>query len=138
MTSTALTSLQPETQIYQAARVHRVELHVPRQHTFFQTELPSAPHRALQGLRTDTTQRRREQNRKAQRAYRDRKEKHVRTLMAEICEWRSKHDLVLRQMVQQSEEVRQMRTRMQYLAARLSILEDGYVTSEEDNAEDQS
>lgn len=70
-------------------------------------------------------QRRREQNRSSQRAYRERKERHQRELEQQICDWRQKYDLLSQSYSQQNDEVRRLRSRIEHLTSEILTLPNG-------------
>jgi hypothetical protein len=75
--------------------------------------------------RLTTSQRRREQNRSSQRAYRERKERHQRELEAQINDWRQKHQLLSRSYSQQNDEVRKLKAQIEHLTTEISALQNG-------------
>jgi len=70
-------------------------------------------------------QRRREQNRQSQRAYRDRKEKHQHDLEGQINIWKRKHAELVKSYADQTEEVSQLKAQIEDLNAQVSLLQSG-------------
>lgn len=64
---------------------------------------------------TNSVQRRREQNRQSQRAYRDRKEKHQRELEAQIAVWKEKHEALTKSCAAQTETITQLKAQIENL-----------------------
>lgn len=67
-------------------------------------------------------QRRREQNRQSQRAYRDRKEKHQRALEDQIAIWKQKHGELVKCYADQTEEVTKLKARIEDLISQVMSL----------------
>lgn len=70
-------------------------------------------------------QRRREQNRSSQRAYRERKDRHQRELEQQISDWRQKHQQLFRSYSQQVEEVQRLKAQIEHLTSEISALQNG-------------
>lgn len=70
-------------------------------------------------------QRRREQNRSSQRAYRERKERHQKELEEQISQWQQKHQLLSRSYSQQTEEVGRLKAQIEQLNGEISQLQSG-------------
>jgi predicted nucleic acid-binding Zn-ribbon protein len=70
-------------------------------------------------------QRRREQNRSSQRAYRERKEKRQRELQQQIAEWQHNHKLLSRTFSQQTDEVKRLKREIEQLNGEISSLQTG-------------
>lgn len=70
-------------------------------------------------------QRRREQNRQSQRAYRDRKEKHQRDLEGQIAVWKDKHEKLSKSYAVQTEEVSQLKAQIEDLNTQILSLQSG-------------
>ncbi|EEH09440.1 predicted protein [Histoplasma capsulatum G186AR] len=66
--------------------------------------------------------RRRAQNRASQRAFRERKERHLKGLESKLQDLHSKHQNLLQSYHQQTEEVQQLNIRIQQLTAELDLL----------------
>jgi hypothetical protein len=71
---------------------------------------------------TGPLQRRKEQNRKAQRVYRDRKEHHLLEIKACLEEWKKKHADLSRSMSAKTEEVNELKRRISALQSQLEQL----------------
>jgi AP-1-like transcription factor len=74
---------------------------------------------------TDQQQRRREQNRSSQRAYRERKEKHQRELEGQIADWQHKHQQLARTYSQQTDEVKRLKRQIENLNTEITSLQNG-------------
>jgi hypothetical protein len=61
------------------------------------------------------SQRRREQNRYAQRVYRDKREKHTMELQTKLAELQKKHDTLSQSYTEQKEYIRQMTVLLEQL-----------------------
>lgn len=70
-------------------------------------------------------QRRREQNRQSQRAYRDRKDKHQRELEAQIAGWKQKHEKLTKSYATQAEQVSQLKAQVEDLNSQIVSLQSG-------------
>ena len=70
-------------------------------------------------------QRRREQNRSSQRAYRDRKERHQRELEQQIADWRQKHQMLSKSYSKQGGEVRRLKSQIEQLTSEIAALQSG-------------
>lgn len=79
----------------------------------------------VRGAIPDKVERRREQNRQSQRAYRDRKEKHQRDLESQIAVWREKHEKLCKSYAVQSEEVSQLKAQVEELNSQIVSLQSG-------------
>lgn len=79
----------------------------------------------LKGAVPDKVERRREQNRQSQRAYRDRKEKHQRDLEAQIAAWKEKHEKLVTSYTAQTEEVSQLKAQVDELNSKIMALQSG-------------
>ncbi|OJD25977.1 hypothetical protein ACJ73_02650 [Blastomyces percursus] len=66
--------------------------------------------------------RRRAQNRASQRAFRERKERHLKSLEGKLHDLHSKHQNLLQSYHQRTEEVQQLNSRIQHLTAELDLL----------------
>ncbi|OCT51481.1 hypothetical protein CLCR_09031 [Cladophialophora carrionii] len=75
-----------------------------------------------------TRQRRREQNRSSQRAYRERKERHQKELEGQIAQWQQKHQLLSRSYSQQTAEVARLKSQIEQLNSEISNLQSGLPT----------
>jgi len=73
----------------------------------------------------DKIERRREQNRSSQRAYRERKERHQKELEEQISQWQAKHQLLTRSYSQQTEEVARLKAQIEQLNHEISNLQTG-------------
>lgn len=69
-----------------------------------------------------TLQRRRAQNRASQRAFRERKEKHVKGLEHQLEELHEKHQDLLQSYTKQADEVSRLKARIVQLSAELSVV----------------
>ncbi|ETI22529.1 hypothetical protein G647_06604 [Cladophialophora carrionii CBS 160.54] len=76
----------------------------------------------------DKIERRREQNRSSQRAYRERKERHQKELEGQIAQWQQKHQLLSRSYSQQTEEVARLKSQIEQLNSEISNLQSGLPT----------
>lgn len=76
----------------------------------------------------DKIERRREQNRSSQRAYRERKERHQKELEGQISQWQQKHQMLSRSYSQQTEEVRRLKSQIEQLNGEISSLQSGLPT----------
>ncbi|EXJ58510.1 hypothetical protein A1O7_05936 [Cladophialophora yegresii CBS 114405] len=76
----------------------------------------------------DKIERRREQNRSSQRAYRERKERHQKELEGQIAQWQQKHQLLSRSYSQQTEEVARLKSQIEQLNGEISNLQSGLPT----------
>ncbi|RVX73069.1 hypothetical protein B0A52_02195 [Exophiala mesophila] len=79
----------------------------------------------VKGSIPDKIERRREQNRSSQRAYRERKERHQKELEEQICQWQQKHQLLTRSYSQQSEEVKRLKAQIDNLNGEIANLQSG-------------
>lgn len=70
----------------------------------------------------DKVERRREQNRQSQRAYRDRKEKHQRELEGQIAVWKDKHDALTKSCAAQTETIAQLKAQVEQLNSQVLSL----------------
>ncbi|KEF52775.1 uncharacterized protein A1O9_11192 [Exophiala aquamarina CBS 119918] len=73
----------------------------------------------------DKIERRREQNRSSQRAYRERKERHQKELEEQITQWQHKHQLLSRSYSEQSDEVARLKAQIEQLNSEISNLHTG-------------
>ncbi|OAP60715.1 hypothetical protein AYL99_05717 [Fonsecaea erecta] len=73
----------------------------------------------------DKIERRREQNRSSQRAYRERKERHQKELEEQITQWQQKHQLLSRSYSQQTEEVARLKAQIEQLNGEITQLQSG-------------
>ncbi|KAJ9609758.1 hypothetical protein H2200_006086 [Cladophialophora chaetospira] len=73
----------------------------------------------------DKIERRREQNRSSQRAYRERKERHQKELEGQISQWQQKHQMLSRSYSQQTEEVARLKSQIDQLNGEISNLQSG-------------
>ena len=73
-----------------------------------------------------TCQRRREQNRQSQRAYRDRKEKHQRDLEGQVSDWKQKHEKLVRSCSVQTAEICQLKAQVAELNAQLQAIQESF------------
>ncbi|ETN36376.1 uncharacterized protein HMPREF1541_08653 [Cyphellophora europaea CBS 101466] len=73
----------------------------------------------------DKIERRREQNRSSQRAYRDRKERHQRELEQQIADWRQKHQMLSKSYSKQGGEVRRLKSQIEQLTSEIAALQSG-------------
>ncbi|KAK5047629.1 hypothetical protein LTR84_006294 [Exophiala bonariae] len=73
----------------------------------------------------DKIERRREQNRSSQRAYRERKDRHQKELEEQITQWQQKHQLLTRSYSEQSSEVARLKTQIEQLNNEISNLHNG-------------
>ncbi|KIV79668.1 hypothetical protein PV11_07216 [Exophiala sideris] len=71
----------------------------------------------------DKIERRREQNRSSQRAYRERKERHQKELEEEILQWQQKHQKLSRSHSQQAEELARLKAQISQLNGEISNLQ---------------
>lgn len=71
----------------------------------------------------DKIERRREQNRSSQRAYRERKDKHQKELEAQIADWQQKHQKLAHTYDQQTQEVQRLQIQIQHLSAEINSLQ---------------
>ncbi|KIW13087.1 hypothetical protein PV08_08274 [Exophiala spinifera] len=71
----------------------------------------------------DKLERRREQNRSSQRAYRERKERHQKELEEQISQWQQKHQILSRSYSQQTEEVARLKAQIEQLNVEISNLQ---------------
>jgi AP-1-like transcription factor len=72
-----------------------------------------------------TLQRRREQNRTSQRAYRERKERYQRELEQQIEEWQRKHQLLSQSYSKQDKEVSRLKSHIKQLNGEITTLKNG-------------
>lgn len=70
-------------------------------------------------------QKRREQNRLSQRAYRDRKEKYQRELEDQIAEWKQKQEELVKSYASQTEEVLRLKAQIEVLRTEVVSLQSG-------------
>lgn len=68
-------------------------------------------------------ERRREQNRISQRAFRDRKDKLLKTLETEIAQWQAKHKRLCENYSSQSADVRRLNARIEELTSKIAALQ---------------
>ncbi|KAK5258056.1 hypothetical protein LTR67_006495 [Exophiala xenobiotica] len=68
-------------------------------------------------------ERRREQNRSSQRAYRERKERHQKELEEQIAQWQQKHQNLSRSYSQQTEEITRLKAQIEQLNGEISNLQ---------------
>ncbi|OAL33404.1 hypothetical protein AYO20_07260 [Fonsecaea nubica] len=73
----------------------------------------------------DKIERRREQNRSSQRAYRERKERHQKELEEQITQWQQKHQMLSRSYSQQTEEVARLKAQIEQLNSEITQLQSG-------------
>jgi len=73
----------------------------------------------------DKIERRREQNRSSQRAYRERKERHQKELEGQISQWQQKHQMLSRSYSQQTNEVARLKAQIEQLNGEISNLQTG-------------
>ncbi|EXJ86252.1 hypothetical protein A1O1_06622 [Capronia coronata CBS 617.96] len=71
----------------------------------------------------DKLERRREQNRSSQRAYRERKERHQKELEGQIADWHQKHKQLSQSYSQQSKEVTRLKMQIEQLNDEISQLQ---------------
>jgi uncharacterized coiled-coil protein SlyX len=64
-------------------------------------------------------ERRREQNRASQRAYRDRKEKQLKALEVQIAQWQAKHQGLCSSYTKQTSEVRRLKAQIEELTNKI-------------------
>ncbi|KAJ9632874.1 uncharacterized protein PV06_09785 [Exophiala oligosperma] len=76
----------------------------------------------------DKLERRREQNRSSQRAYRERKERHQKELEEQINQWQQKHQILSRSYSQQTEEVARLKAQIEQLNNEITNLQVGVPT----------
>jgi AP-1-like transcription factor len=76
----------------------------------------------------DKIERRREQNRSSQRAYRERKDKHQKELEQQISDWRDKHQKLAQNYDQQTQEVQRLQQQIEQLSAEIGSLQNGLPT----------
>ncbi|KIX04951.1 uncharacterized protein Z518_05822 [Rhinocladiella mackenziei CBS 650.93] len=76
----------------------------------------------------DKIERRREQNRSSQRAYRERKERHQKELEEQIAQWQQRHQLLSRSYSQQTEEINRLKAQIEQLNGEISQLQSGLPT----------
>ncbi|EXJ77577.1 hypothetical protein A1O3_09804 [Capronia epimyces CBS 606.96] len=96
---------------------------------------PSSPQRRISSTSTAVTQvansipdkieRRREQNRSSQRAYRERKERRQKELEEQIAQWQQKHQLLCQSYSQQSKEVARLQAQIKQLNDEIFQLQSG-------------
>lgn len=79
----------------------------------------------VRGAIPDKVERRREQNRQSQRAYRDRKEKHQRDLEGQIAVWKDKHEKLSKSYAVQTEQVSQLKAQIEDLNTQVLSLQSG-------------
>ncbi|KAI1617074.1 hypothetical protein EDD37DRAFT_645135 [Exophiala viscosa] len=76
----------------------------------------------------DKIERRREQNRSSQRAYRERKERHQKELEEQILQWQQKHQKLSHSYSQQTEEVTRLQAQIEQLSGEISNLQTSIPT----------
>jgi len=82
----------------------------------------------VKGSIPDKIERRREQNRSSQRAYRERKDRHQKELEEQIAQWQHKHQLLSRSYTQQTDEVVRLKSQVDQLHGEISQLQSGVPT----------
>ena len=70
-------------------------------------------------------ERRREQNRASQRAYRDRKDKQLKTLEGQIAQWQAKHQGLCSSYSKQTTEVRKLKAQIEELTSKIITVQTG-------------
>ncbi|KAJ9657024.1 hypothetical protein H2198_004624 [Neophaeococcomyces mojaviensis] len=79
----------------------------------------------IRGTTSKQVEKRREQNRLSQRAYRDRKEKYQRELEDQIAEWKQKQEELVKSYASQTEEVLRLKAQIEVLRTEVVSLQSG-------------
>lgn len=87
---------------------------------------PNAPSRSpTTESNASKEERRREQNRASQRAYRDRKDKQLKALEVQIAQWQAKHQGLCCSYTEQTSEVRKLKAEIEELTSKIIAVQTG-------------